>query len=136
MRQILSMTIVVFVALSACKKDKNNVRIQPGTYKGTFARVGAARWEPPAQVTLTFTGNQYNGQATVQQYPALCNGTFSVNGSTVNFENACMWTADFDWTLILDGDYEIATSGDSLFITRGYKGIVYQQDTYKLKRQP
>lgn len=135
MRQIIGLAMVALVGFASCSKDNNNVNIQPGTYKGTFARVGAARWEPPAEVTLTFNGNQYTGQATVQYYPAVCNGTFSLNGSKANFKNACVWTANFDGTLILDGDYEIEVRADSLFITRGYPGTIYEEDKYQLKKQ-
>jgi hypothetical protein len=135
MRQIIGLAMVALVSFASCKKDKSDVEIPSGTYKGTFARVGAARWEPPAEVTLTFNGNQYAGQATAQYYPAVCNGTFSVSGNSANFKNACFWTANFDWTLVLDGDYEIETRGDSLFITRSYPGTILQIDKYKLKRQ-
>jgi hypothetical protein len=134
MRQIIGLAMVALVGLTACKKDKNEVEIASGTYEGTFARVGQARFEPPAPVTLTFNGNQFSGQGTVQYYPALCNGSFSVNGSTATFKNACLWTANFDWTFVLDGDYQFSVDGDSLYITRTYPGIVFQEDRYLLKR--
>ena len=133
MRQIFSLAMVALVALTACKKENKN-NIPSGTYKGTFQRISAVPQPPPAAVTLTFSGAQYNGQSTVQYYPAVCNGHFSMRGNTASFHNACAWTANFDGTFILDGEYEITLRGDSLYIIKGYDGIVFQQDKYSLKR--
>lgn len=133
MRQIFSLAMVALVAFTACKKNNSN-KIPSGTYKGTFLRIDPLK-RAPAPVTLTFNGSEYSGQSAVQYYPAVCNGHFSVRGNTANFHNACVWTANFDGTFILDGEYEITQRGDSLYIIKGYPGIVFQQDIYSLKRE-
>ncbi|MEJ2004157.1 MAG: hypothetical protein P8X57_04150, partial [Cyclobacteriaceae bacterium] len=40
-------------------------------------------------------------------YPAICNGTFERDDKRISFENNCAFTADFDWSFILNGTYEI-----------------------------
>jgi hypothetical protein len=43
------------------------------------------------------------------------------------------YTADFDWTLILSGEFNYSANGDNLTISRQYSTGV--KDIYKLKRQ-
>ena len=126
--------MVTLVTLTACKKE-NKSNIPSGTYKGTFQRVSPVPQPPPAAVTLTFNGSQYNGQGTVQYYPAICTGHFSLSGNKATFHDACFWTANFDATFILDGEYEITMRGDSLYIVKPYDGIIFQEDWYSLKKE-
>lgn len=78
-----------------------------GTYSGYFQRDGVQ-----GPVELIFDGTHYSGSADVGRFPALCDGTYEVQGSTITFSNECVWTADFDWTLILEGTWTM--SGDAM----------------------
>lgn len=96
-----------------------------GTYKGTFQRGSG----DIANVTLVFNNGSWTGESNIPRYPALCNGIFQINnGGKLLFENRCPWTADFDWTLILNGDFEALASGSTLILRRN-------TDVYRLTKQ-
>lgn len=120
------------IGISSCKKETDKGNELNGTYKGTFKRYNV-QGAQEAQVELVFNYPNWTGTSSIQKYPALSNGTFSYKDYELKFKNGSAWTADFDWTFILDGNYLDHPSGDSLTITRSYgNGAV---DVYKLKRQ-
>lgn len=99
---------------------------------GTFMRGGPLIDPLPSNVTLRFRDGVFEGTSDTQHYPAICNGTYSVKGTKINFRNKCVFTANFDWSFILAGDFEYEQRGDSLIIRRGYEGGNYDQ--YMLKK--
>lgn len=134
MRQVIIGAVIACMALASCKKEKNKGIQLSGTYKGIFYRESVIKHDT-SQVTLNFNGNNFNGGSSIDLYPAVCNGTFSVNSNKATFTNACFWTANFDWSYILNGEYQISTSGDTLRIERGYDGIIFSADRYMLVKQ-
>jgi hypothetical protein len=92
--------------------------IKPGIYKGQFIRTSPYAKYTPSNVTIEFTSDQFSGQSQVTDFPAICSGTFSIEGTEINFENECFFTADFDWTLILKGTYQFKVTGIQLEMTR------------------
>ncbi|MES2774582.1 MAG: hypothetical protein V4722_10375 [Bacteroidota bacterium] len=85
-------------------------------------------------MTITFSANSWTGQSQFAKYPALCQGTYNPKGTdSISFENGCAWTAEFDWSLILMGDYKIAISGNDVELSRTYNGAF--TDVYKLTKQ-
>jgi hypothetical protein len=133
MRQLIIGMVTGCLALASCKKNHDGIDLH-GTYKGTFHRVSAGAWET-SEVTLNFEGNQYNGESSKAYYPALCNGTVTINNNKADFNNACAWTANFDWTFVLNGEYDISVNGDTLRIERSYPGIILTIDKYELIKQ-
>jgi len=125
--------IIGLTILFSCKKENSN-RTPFGNYEGTFQRKMGITG-PVSQVKLTFSSTDFNGQSQQPKYPAICRGSFSVNSDRISFYDACIWTADFDGSYILDGDFKIEFKKDSLFLTREYNGILYYYDTYKLRKQ-
>ena len=102
MKRVLTViSIVLFLAV--CNKNNNDIRSLDGRYAGTFSRTGM----DTVAVDITFIGNLFDGYSTRTKYPAICNGSFELNKNTVVFHDSCVWTADFDWTFILDGEYKI-----------------------------
>jgi hypothetical protein len=116
----------------SCKKNYLDSKIQDGIYKGTFQRSFVNKI---SNVTLKFSSNKFEGQSEFIHYPDICNGSFSINRDTARFENACFYTADFDWSYILSHKFKISVFGDSLIMKRQYNGIIYFYDIYKLKRE-
>ena len=133
-RTAMVVAVMLTSVLISCKKDKCKDSSLDGVWKGTFQRQGPGNPEI-ANVTLEFKDGGFTGSSDRDKYPAICNGTFYLDvGDKINFENKCVWTADFDWSFILDGEYEIVRNGDSLQIIKGYDGIVFWRDVYKLKK--
>jgi len=89
-----------------------------GTYVGSFQRTVGNEPGQVSQVSITFTSNTWEGQSDLKHYPALCKGTYALSGSRITFENLCFFTADFDWSLILKGEFEIKQSGNSITFTK------------------
>jgi hypothetical protein len=117
----------------SCKKTNSDFIIHEGTYVGTFQRLTAGGGQI-SNVTITFSANNWTGQSQLAKYPALCHGTYKTSGADyVVFENACPWTAEFDWTLILSGEYKLNANGDTIEISRNYNGAF--KDIYKLAKQ-
>jgi hypothetical protein len=119
--------------LFACKKTSTDFIISDGKYVGTFQRLTPAGGQI-STVSITFSGNTWTGQSQVTKYPALCNGTYKTNSSdSATFENDCFWTAEFDWTLILKGDYQVKIDGKALNMSRDYSNG--SKDIYLLKKE-
>jgi hypothetical protein len=70
------------------------------------------------RVSLLFTDNRFEGSSDIMNYPAICGGTFIVQDNMINFADSCTWTANFDWTLILKGQYTIEKNGGAVKIWR------------------
>lgn len=100
---------------SCSPRNINNTEVLlQGTYKGVFTRSSPLARYAPSNVTITFTDNKFTGDSDKPNYPAICNGTFKVTGSEVEFLNECMWTADFDWSYILKDKFTLRTDGDKM----------------------
>lgn len=133
MRLILLNLLFVTLFAVSCKKTNYDFEIREGTYVGTFQRL-TSNGGQISNVTINFSANSWTGQSEYVKYPALCRGTYKVTASNnVTFENTCAWTAEFDWTLILSGDYKIKITGNKLEISRDYNGAY--KDVYNLIKQ-
>ena len=127
-------TAIFLVLFISCEQDET-ISIEPlilGTYKGQFIRVSPNAKHAASNVTLTFTGNSFSGESDVIKYPAICNGTYKITGQEVDFVNTCPWTAEFDWSYILNGKFEITINGTQLEMRKDLNGI---SDYYILSLQ-
>ncbi len=133
MRYFLLILFCLALSFTSCKKTGSNAIIPNGTYSGTFQRLINTGGQI-SNVTITFSGNTWTGQSQYPKYPALCKGTYKEKSAdSISFENSCPWTAEFDWSLILSGDYKIVISGENLEMSHNYRNGY--SDIYKLKRQ-
>jgi len=108
--------ILGFLILFSCKKEEQiDNKLPDGIYVGTFQREYFGLDCDTANVTFTFTSNQWSGYSDMVNYPSLCYGTYLISGDTIIFENKCFWTADFDWSLILNGKYVLIELWDGFF---------------------
>lgn len=89
-----------------------------GKYVGYFQRTVGKEPGHVSQIRLKFTSNTWEGHSDTPQYPALCKGTYELKGSKILFENNCFFTADFDWSLILNGEYTVKYSGNTVTMTK------------------
>lgn len=123
--------LFVLVAFSSCKKE--NEQILQGTFKGTFIRSAPAIDYVPSNVTLIFGKTTFSGSSDTPKYPAICSGTWKLeNNNKITFDNGCAWTADFDHTLILDGEFEYEWKGKTLYMRKMHGQI---SDGYQLQKQ-
>jgi len=119
MKSLYIVILALLIALSSCEKAKNTTTAIPdGTYFGTFQRTGPDADGQIANVSLTFHSGVWFGESDLEKYPALCRGTYKVDGNKLIFINECAWTAEFDWSLILSGEYSFVLEGDSLTFSK------------------
>jgi hypothetical protein len=122
--------LLAFSLLLGCQKDDDdddNITVPEGMFIGTFNRTGM----DTASVTLTLDGNKFNGQSDMAKYPAICHGSFEINDNTIVFSDSCAWTANFDWSLILNGSYTFSRNNNELRFSRTNGTIT---DEYILSR--
>lgn len=118
--------LTLLIITVGCNKSEE-VMISPntnGNYTGFFERNGVS-----SNVQLNLVNGSFNGQSVIEKFPALCTGTYLISGNTITFDSNCMWTADFDWTLILNGEWNYNRNGNILKLTKS------NGDKYTLTQQ-
>jgi hypothetical protein len=123
--------LIVIVCLYACKKTNSGTTANElyGRYKGSFSRTAM----DTAQVTVNFRdAGRFDGTGGPLNYPSICGGSFQRTGNSLVINDTCTWTANFDWTLIFNGNYNINFTGvNSVRIWRTNGAIT---DEYLLTR--
>ena len=131
MRYLLPALLCFALLATACKKTNPVIPTLDGTYTGTFQRQQGGGGQI-SQVRLTFSGNQWTGASQYSKYPALCRGTYTTSAlHKITFTNACFWTADFDWSLILSHQYELRVAGNDVQMVRDNPPY---RDVYQLSK--
>ncbi len=120
--------IIMALGLVACEKSASDDQVLSGRYLGIFSRTGM----DTSQVSLFFDLNHFEGFSSNNYYPAICAGNFELSAGQISFADTCAWTANFDWSLILSGDYNIQFTDGIVRIWKTSGGIT---DEYLL-RQP
>lgn len=111
--------LLALISIVACDKPRDAKPFPNGTYTGTFMRYNQPGSQE-AEVTLKFLYPEFEGRSNLDRYPAMGKGKYAMKDNALQFANETVWTADFDWTLILDGMYIDQAAGDSLVFTKSY----------------
>jgi hypothetical protein len=133
MKGFIAIFLVLGTFLTACEKD--DLKLQ-GTYSGTFIYTHPASSvapPPSGPASITFSEHTYTSTGNPDKIPAGGSGTFEVTKSkSVIFKDQNVWTANFDWGLVLNGEYKYQVKGDSLYLAKyNAEFKVYE---YRLKR--
>jgi hypothetical protein len=128
---------IVFLAVSllfiACSKD-DTIGNLDGTYSGTFTRTDPSGGNTPtANVNLEFTEDGFTGRSDMANYPAICSGSYTLEGNKIKPLNKCVFPANFDWSFIFNGEYNYEFDGTNLKIWKEYNSG--SKDIYLLKRK-
>lgn len=127
----------VLTSILSCKEGEISPNID-GEYSGTFyyGTLYGTIQEAPAQ--LSIKNGRFSMPGTANRLPAGGKGSFAINDkNNIVFSDENVWTADFNWALILNGKYSFETKSDSLNlnkISEGNGGINPTVIYYKLKR--
>jgi hypothetical protein len=128
--------LLVSSILSACS-DKLELSRLKGSYKGIFTyhdQASSIAPPPSGEIVLTFTENAYLSTGNTNRTPAGGSGVFELTEEgQIKFEDQNIWTADFDWNLILNGYYKYKTKGDSLILKKELQAGLKTYE-YRLKR--
>lgn len=129
-----TLRLIFLLILVSCEYDSIDSGPLQGVYKGQFDRMLPAIDIAPSNVTLTLANGKFSGESDRAKFPAICKGSYKVVGQEIEFVNECVWTADFDWSLILSGKFQFHKDGRKLELTKNYSPIG-QIDTYHLTLQ-
>ena len=127
--------IALVIGISSCEKSKSsNEAIPDGTYFGTFQRTAPGMNGEIANVSITLHSGTWLGESDMANYPALCRGTYEIEGNKIKLKNECAWTAQFDWSLILAGEYDFVFKEDNLTFSKvsANTSTVSFIDTFKM----
>lgn len=114
--------IIIFLTSVGCSDS-----LTPGIYSGTFTiQYDSAKLS--GETTLRLSDGQYTCDGNDNRIPAGGSGTYTLAGETIIFQDENMWTADFDWNLILKGEYTYSLRGKRLQLTRAVNGASYKYD--------
>lgn len=131
MRTAVLSLLCLLLALTSCKKDHADP-VSDGDYTGTFRRISLTGTGAASNVTLHLRGGSYSGSSDNARYPAICVGGWEASEGQLHFWDGCVFTADFDWTLILEGDFDYSISGSHL---KFWKTAGDHTDVYDLKKK-
>ena len=112
------------MTILSCNSDDDNPQTLDGEYSGIFERNGVT-----SNVELSFDEGVFAGESETARYPAICTGNYTTSDNTIEFQNGCVWTADFDWTLILGDEWNYTLNGNTLTL------IKLNGDKYVLTKQ-
>lgn len=109
----------IALTVSGCT-DKLTVSALNGTFAGKFY------YMPPSETTIvsadaevSFSDSRYSSKGNTGYVPAGGSGTFEIQENHIlDFKDQNIWTANFDWGLILNGKYSYEINGDSLILNR------------------
>ena len=110
----LTLTIFSIAFLMGC--DKDDINVEEGTYKGTFT-VTYSSGTQTGQTTLELKNGKFSCSGNSNRIPAGGSGTYSFDNGKITFNDENLWTADFDWNLILSGQYDYTFDGKKLKIS-------------------
>lgn len=140
----LLFTLLLF---SGACSDKLNLSLLDGHYKGYFyhIRPGDTRYlKSPEPISLNLLEKEYTSTGSDSRIPAGGSGEFIlINKDDIEFTDKHVWTADFDWNLILNGRFIYEFKTDSLILTRKFEncktcaikpGMMPGLYQYRLKR--
>ena len=123
--------IAILILLFGCETDdqidksddeKIDLRIADGEYIGTYQLVHTGIETDTSDICISFLSNQWEGTSEYDYYPALCHGTYSIEGEIITFQNLCSWPTHFHSNFILGGEYLLNVSGDTIEFIRDYGG--------------
>jgi hypothetical protein len=110
----LILVLGIVLIMSCNQNDDENPQSEiNGEYIGIFERNGNT-----SNVELNFTNGIYSGESETEKFPAICNGNYSISNNSIEFENVCHWTAEFDWTLILGENWNYTMESNTLIMTK------------------
>jgi hypothetical protein len=113
--KVIPYIFLILILFSCDKADEPILTNINGTYSGLFYVSSPNQDFVSADVTLTFDQGKFSGTSSKVKYPAICRGSYQIVADEIIFSNECAWTAEFDWNLILQGNFKHRSKNEILF---------------------
>ncbi|WP_316823745.1 hypothetical protein [Pedobacter miscanthi] len=108
----------------SCKKPTTVDVITDGNYTGVLVVTNSVKSVPEiTPISISLKEGTFNFSASGNLKPSAVKGTYTLQNGIGNFAAEGVWTADFDWNRILNGEYDIRSSGVDLTLKRRSKPI-------------
>jgi hypothetical protein len=104
-----------------CKKATTVDVLLDGNYTGVFVITNSVKSVPETRpISITLKDGRFNIEpnASANVKPSGGKGSYTFKNGVGNFADEGVWTADFDWNMILNGEYDIRSSGTDLTLRR------------------
>ncbi len=121
--------VIFELSLVGCKKYKSQLR--EGVYSGNFT-VEYSSETYTSSTTLIINDNNFSSISTEPNFSSRGSGTYAIHDDVVTFNDENLWLANFDWGLILSGDYDYTYQGGLLTLSKTNPVGRY---LYKLKKK-
>jgi len=121
MKVQICILLFVFVLSLGCKKATNVDVLLDGTYTGVLVITNSVKSVPETRpISITLKDGRFNikPNANANLKPSGGKGTYTFKNGIGYFTDEGIWTADFDWNMILNGEYDIRSSGIDLTLRR------------------
>ncbi len=128
-KPILAVFLLASVFIG-CKKL--NLEVKEGTYTGTFT-VTYQSGTKTGSTSLELKNGRYTCSGNADRIPAGGSGTYSVDKGIITFHDENIWTADFDWNLILNGPYDYTFDGKKLILSADKNNVGHYE--YALEKK-
>ncbi|TXN36934.1 hypothetical protein FVB32_01205 [Flagellimonas hymeniacidonis] len=107
-----------FICVLSCGKSNDDfLTTLEGNYEGTFTVEYKNDETFSNPVEVSFSEDQFSSTTGTDRFPAGGNGTYKVENNTIQFTDKNIWTADFDWNLILNGTYNYTINKNTLTLS-------------------
>ncbi|CAH0287504.1 hypothetical protein SRABI27_03964 [Pedobacter sp. Bi27] len=107
-----------------CKKSTTVDVLLDGNYTGVLVITNSARSVPitrPISISLQDGKFIITPSNDANLKPSGGKGTYNFKNGIGYFTDEVVWTADFDWNMILNGEYDIRSSGVDLTLRKRFK---------------
>ncbi len=122
MKTLIILSVIATMMVKGC--DNKNIKHQhlplvDGVYSGTFTLI-TPTGSLSGGTSIEINGNRFVATGKANRIPAGGSGSFSLSDDmqTINFVDENFWTADFDWSLILSGEFVYSFDGENLEFSR------------------
>ena len=89
-----------------------------GTYRGTFTVTHGSGLVESGVVTISFVGGQYTCSPEQKYLPPSGSGLYVIVADTIRLTDTAAHTAEFDWTLILNGSFSFQLNGSDVVLSQ------------------
>lgn len=107
--------LILALTCLACDHGVDPIRpIQAGDYVGTFSIRSENGTTQSGLVTFRFRANTYSCIPEKVYLPPSGGGSYRLGDKSLTLTDTVMHTAEFDWTLILNGDFTYSNDGEKI----------------------
>ncbi|WP_406823513.1 hypothetical protein [Pedobacter sp. KACC 23697] len=120
--QICIFLFALILALG-CKKSTNVNVLLDGNYTGVLVITNSDKSVPETRpMSISLAGGKFNiTPGTNTHLKSLSGkGSYTFKNGIGYFEDEGAWTADFDWNMMLNGEYDIRSSGVDLTLRKRF----------------